>query len=391
LKVLLVHNFYQQAGGEDAVFDAETRLLRAHGHTVLHYTLHNDAVHDTSSLAVAFRTIWSQPAYRALRELMQSERPAVAHVHNTLPLVSPAVYYAAAAAGVPVVQTVHNYRIACPNGLFFRDDHCCTDCVGHAVAWPGVLHACYRNSRSATAAVTTMLSTHRMLGTWRHRVNAYIAPTQFARKRLIDAGLPATKVVVKPHFVDPDPGLGERRGNYALFVGRLSSEKGVGTLLEAWRQTPPNVSLRIVGDGPLRSAVQAALTTTPSIRWLGLQQSSEIFGLLKGAAFLIFPSDAYETFGRVIIEAFATGTPVIATDHGAAAELLRHGHTGLHFRQRDPADLADKVRVLAEDPEAAFRMGLAARAEFEARYGADVNYEALMKIYDDVRGNGIGT
>jgi glycosyltransferase involved in cell wall biosynthesis len=388
VKVLLVHNVYQQAGGEDAVFAAESRLLSARGHTVLHYTVHNDAVREMNPLTVGLRTIWSQRSYRDLRELIAAERPDVAHVHNTLPLVSPAVYYAAAAGGVPVVHTAHNYRVACPNGLFFRDNHCCTDCLGHAVPWPGVVHACYRNSRSATAAVAAMVSTHRMLGTWRSRVNAYIAPTQFARTLLIDAGLPPTKIVVKPHFVDPDPGAGERRGNYALFVGRLSSEKGVGTLLEAWRRIGFDVPLRIVGDGPLGSEVAAAADATPNICWLGALPSAEIFALLRGAAFLIFASEAFETFGRVVIEAFATGTPVIATGHGAAAELVRDGSNGFLFKPGDPAALADKVRILAANPDIAFRMGLAARADFEAHYSADTNYQELMKIYDDVRGEG---
>ena len=384
--MLLVHNLYQQAGGEDVVVAAETSLLRARGHTVLPYTVHNDAVREMNPLAVGLRTIWSQPTYRKVRELIRTERPDVAHVHNTLPLVSPAVYYAAAAGDVPVVHTVHNYRIACPNGLLFRDGHCCTECVGRVVPWPGVLHACYRNNRGATAAVSAMLSTHRMLGTWRSRVDAYIAPTEFARARLIDAGLPPAKVIVKPHFVDPDPGSGERGGRYALFVGRLSSEKGVATLLEAWRRLGAAVPLRIVGDGPLRSAVTSASATTPSIEWLGARQSQEIFELLRGAACLIFASEAYETFGRVIIEAFATGTPVIAAGHGAAAELVRDGHNGLHFSHRDPVDLAEKVRLLIGNPDVAVRMGLAARADFEARYSADANYGALMKIYDDVRG-----
>jgi glycosyltransferase involved in cell wall biosynthesis len=386
LKVLLVHNLYQQAGGEDVVFAAESRLLTSRGHTVLHYTAHNDAVRDMTALGVGLRTIWSQRAYREVRELIRTERPDIAHVHNTLPLISPAVYYAAAVGAVPVVHTVHNYRIACPNGLCFRDGRACTDCVGRVVPWPGVLHACYRNSRGATGAIAAMLSTHRMLGTWRSRVHAYIAPTEFARSVLISAGLPPKNVVVKPHFVDPDPGEGGRREGFALFVGRLSSEKGVTTLLDAWSRIGGEVPLRIVGNGPLGPAVAEAVATMPSVSWLGALDGAEILALLQRAAFLIFPSAAFETFGRVIIEAFATGTPVIATGHGAAAELVRDGHNGFHFQHRAPEDLAAKVRLLAGNPERCLQMGRAARADFEARYTADSNYCALMKIYHDVSG-----
>jgi glycosyltransferase involved in cell wall biosynthesis len=385
LKVLVVHNFYQKPGGEDGVFDDETRLLRTRGHAVIHYTAHNDSIRSMMALDVALCTMWSNRTFRELLELIRRERPDVTHVHNTLPLISPAVYYATSVTGVPVVQTLHNYRIGCPNGLCFRDNRCCTDCVGRLVPWPGVLHACYRDSRSATAVITAMLSTHRMLGTWRNRVNVYIAPTEFSRRMLVNAGLPPNKVIVKPHFVDPDPGVGTERRGYALFVGRLSSEKGITTLLQAWQQIGGDVPLRIVGDGPLGPAVAAAVTSTPGVSWLGMKRPPEVVGLMREAAFLVFPSEWYETFGRVIIEALATGTPVIAAGHGAAAELVHDGNTGLHFRPGDSVDLAAKVRWLSSNPDVALRMGSGARAEFEARYTADANYHSLMSIYQDVR------
>jgi glycosyltransferase involved in cell wall biosynthesis len=385
LKVLVVHNFYQKPGGEDGVFDDETRLLRMRGHAVIHYTAHNDSIRNMMALEVALRTMWSNRTFQELRELLRRERPDVAHVHNTLPLISPAVYFAASVTGVPVVQTLHNYRIACPNGLCFRDNRCCTDCVGRPVPWPGVLHACYRDSRSATAVITAMLSTHRMLGTWRNRVNVYIAPTEFSRSLLVNAGLPPNKVVVKPHFVDPDPGIGAQRRGYALFVGRLSSEKGITTLLQAWQQIGGDVPLRIVGDGPLGPAVAAAVASTSGVSWLGMKTPPEVVGLMREADFLVFPSEWYETFGRVIIEAFATATPVIAAGHGAAAELVHDGTTGLHFRPGDSVHLAAKVKWLSSNPDVALRMRSAARAEFEARYTADANYHSLMSIYQDVR------
>jgi glycosyltransferase involved in cell wall biosynthesis len=383
LKILVVHNFYQQPGGEDAVLAAETRLLTTRGHVVVQYTAHNDAIHEMTALGVGARTVWNQAVFRQLRQLILDERPDVIHVHNTVPLVSPAVYYAATACGVPVVQAVHNYRLACPNGLCFRNQHVCTQCLGRYVAWPGVVYGCYRNSRAATAAVGAMLFTHRLLGTWRNRVTVYVAPTHFARQMLVKAGVAATKIVVKPHFVDPDPGIGRRRGRYGVFVGRLSSEKGITVLLEAWHQIGGDVPLRIIGDGPLGSAVAAAAARGP-VSWLGQVRAASVTDVLREAAFLVFPSEAPETFGRVIVEAFATGTPVIAAGHGAAAELVRDGDTGLHFRPGDPADLAVKVRQVTTSDDARVRMGRAARGEFEARYTAEKNYQALMQIYEGV-------
>ncbi len=246
--MLLLHNRYQQPGGEDQVFAAEGNLLEAHGHQVLRYTRHNDQVTDQNPLALAGATVWNQAVYRELRTLIRRERPQVAHFHNTLPMISPAAYYAARAEGVPVVQTLHNYRLLCPNALFYRDGQVCEDCLGKAVPWPGVVHACYRESRASSGAVATMLTAHRAIGTWKKAVDMYVALTEFARQKFVQGGLPAEKIVVKPNFIEPDPGSGEGRGHYALFVGRLSQEKGVDTLLAAWEQLGEKVPLKIVGD-----------------------------------------------------------------------------------------------------------------------------------------------
>jgi glycosyltransferase involved in cell wall biosynthesis len=253
------------------------------------------------------------------------------------------VYYAADAERVAVVQTLHNYRLLCPSAVCFRDGHVCTDCLGKPVAWPAIRHACYRGSRSATAAVVTMLSVHRLLGTWHQKTSVYIVLTELARRLFMRAGLPADKLVLKPNFVEPDPGLGTGGGGYAIFVGRLSSEKGITVLLDAWRRIGGRIPLRIVGDGPLSSLVAEAAVRIPGVTWLGRQTREEIASLVGDAACLVFPSECYETFGRVIVEAFAGGTPVLAADHGAGGELVSDGITGLLFRHGDAHDLADKV------------------------------------------------
>jgi glycosyltransferase involved in cell wall biosynthesis len=366
MRILLVHNSYQQTGGEDLVVPDEARLLESRGHDVGQYSVHNDQVSSLSRLTLAQRTVWSQPAYRAVRAAIATHRPEVVHVHNTLPLLSPSVYYAASAEGVPVVQTLHNYRLMCPAAVCFRDGHVCTDCVGKPIAWGAVRHACYRGSRSASAAIVTMLAVHRMLGTWAHKTSVYIALTNLARRMFIESGLPAEKLVVKPNFVSPDPGLGTGSGGYALFVGRLSAEKGLRTLLHAWRSVGEQLPLWIVGDGPLAQDVAP----------------QEVVPLLQEATCLVFPSECYETFGRVIVEAFAAGTPVVAAGHGAAAELVADGITGVHFRPGDPADLAAKVIQLDSHPALRERMRVAARTDFENRFTADVNYRLLVAIYE---------
>lgn len=379
--ILLVHEYYQQPGGEDEVFAAECRLLEAHGHRVVHYTDHNDRVKNVGSLALARATVWNGAAYRELRKLIRAERPQAVHFHNTFPLISPAGYYAAKAEGLPVIQTLHNYRLFCTNSVFFRDGHVCEDCVGKTPPWPGVLHSCYRGSRTTSGTVATMLTAHRTLRTWTKTVDTYIALTEFAREKAIQGGLPAGTLMVKPHFVHPDPGLDKGGGGYALFVGRLSPEKGTKTLLSAWRQLRGELPLKIVGDGPLAPETAEAARRVPGVKWLGRRSLEEVYKLMGGAAFLVFPSEWYETFGRVAIEAFARGTPVVASKIGAIAELVDHGRTGLHFRAGDPKDLVAQVQWILRHPDELACMRNEARAEFETKYTAGHNYQSLIEIY----------
>jgi glycosyltransferase involved in cell wall biosynthesis len=384
MRVLLLHNHYQQPGGEDQVFAAEGALLEAQGHEVLRYTLHNDSVTDMSRPELAKATVWNRATYRDLRALIRRERPQVAHFHNTFPLISPAAYYAVKAEQVPVVQTLHNYRLICPNGLFFREGRVCEDCSGKAVPWPGVVHACYRESRASSGAVAAMLTAHNVLGTWSKEVDKYIALTEFARQKFINDKLPANKVVVKPNFVAPDPGVGTGKGGYFLFVGRLSQEKGVDTLLTAWKRLRGKVPLKIVGDGPLAPTVARAAERSREVEWLGRQPKDRVLDLMKDARALTFPSVWYEGFPMVIAEAYAVGLPVIASDLGSMASLIDHERTGLRFRPNDPEDLAAQVEWASAHPAKLNRMRAEARVEFEAGYTAKRNYEILAEIYRTV-------
>lgn len=381
MKILSIHNTYQIRGGEDESRESEERLLRAKGHDVDVYEESNDRIATLKPWAVAGRTIWSREAHQHVTHLLNAASYDLIHVQNFFPLISPSVYYAAKDAGVPVVQTIRNYRLLCPNGLFFRDGQVCEDCMGKFVPIPGIVHACYRENRLASATTAAMLTVHRMLRTWHEKVDVFIALTEFARQKLIEGGLPAEKIVVKPNFVYPDPGVGEGNGGYALYVGRLSVEKGLDTLLQAWTQLKGALPLKIVGDGPLADQVREASQTMSTVEWLGRRPAQEVYDLMGNAAVLIFPSKWYETFGRVAVEAFAKGTPVIASKIGAIAELVDHGRTGLHFQPGHAEDLVNQVEWLMTHPQELSKMRQEVRAEFETKYTAADNYQRLMNIY----------
>jgi glycosyltransferase involved in cell wall biosynthesis len=296
-------------------------------------------------------------------------------------LISPAAYYAARAEGVPVVQTLHNYRLLCLGSYFFREGRVCEDCLGKSVPWPGVFHGCYRQNRIGSGVVASMLTTHQALKTWRRMVDVYIALTDFSKAKFIEGGLPAENIVVKPNFVHPDPGIGNGDGGYALYVGRLSTEKGLDTMIAAWKELGTLIPLKIVGEGALADRVAHAADHNPAIEYLGAKSSSEVMELIKRASCLIFPSRWYEGLPLTIIESFAAGTPVIASALGSMSSLVEHGKTGLQFRAGDVVDLIRQVKWAVSHPEELAAMRQAARAEFEAKYTADQNYRSLMKIY----------
>lgn len=389
MKTLLVHNTYQQPGGEDTVFAREAALLREHGHTVVTYTRSNAEVRALSPAARALlplRMIWARDAVRDLRALIAAEKPDVAHFHNTHFMISPAAYIACRQAGVPVVQSLYNPRLLCPAATFTRNGHACQDCLGKTPPWPGIVHACYRNSRLQTAAVAAMLTVHRWRRTWAQDVDHYIVATEFYRQKFIEGSLPAHKLAVKPHFVAPDPLPREHEpGDYALYVGRLEPVKGVRALLAAWEQAGA-IPLRIRGEGPLLAEIEALATRNNALQVVGRLSPEALIRLIKGARCLVWPSlGYYETFGLVAIEAFACGVPVIASRTGAMAEIVTDGVTGLHFVPGDAADLAVKVRWAWDHPAEMAEMGRAARREYEQKYTAARNYAQLLRIYESVR------
>lgn len=386
MKILLVHNSYQQPGGEDVVFEQESELLKRAGHQVLVYIRSNWEARRYSGLMqlqLALRTIWATDTRKEFAGVLEREKPELVHVHNTFAVISPSIFSACREAEVPVVQTLHNYRLYCPAGTFFRDGHTCEDCVERSL-WHGIAHGCYRDSRAATAGVALMLGVHRQLQTWTRDVDCYIALSEFARNKFLKAGLPEEKVLVKPNFVHPDPRMhANSERDYVLFVGRISVER-IRTMLAAWnRLRKPRIPLVIVGGGPQleqleKEACRCGLT---EVMFRGQLPRDQTLAIMHGARFLVFPSEWYENFPVTIAESFACGVPVICSRMGAMQEIVEDGRTGFHFTTADADDLATKVEFAWNHPERLRSMGEEARREYEAKYTAEQNYPMLMEIY----------
>ena len=386
MRILVAHNFYQQPGGEDQVFASEVQLLRRFGHEVATFEADNDAIDSMGRIELLRSTLWNRKMGAAIGKVAAAHRAEIVHFHNTFPLISPAAYRAAHDAGAAVVQTLHNFRLLCPNALFFRDGKACELCLGKTFAVPGIIHKCYRGSRSASAAVAALAGTHRLLATWRNAVDAYIALAEFARQKFIAGGLPADRIAVKSNFLDPDPGPGSGDGGYALFVGRLSEEKGISTLLSAWRPAKKGIStflppLKIIGDGPMVDEVKSAAKENSQIEWLGRLPLEQVVEMIGRAAVLVFPSNCYENFARVIVEAYAKGTPVIASRHGPMPDIVPDGKTGRLFTPGDAQDFAKTVREMLSDAGALATLRTNAREAYCSQYTGEANHEALMKIY----------
>ena len=382
MRVLMVHNRYLQRGGEDVSTEQEVALLKDAGHDVTLYEEDNERIASLGPVRTSLRTVWSPETRTRIGALLATEPFDVVHVQNFFPLVSPSVYYAAARHSVPIVQALRNFRLLCPAATLEREGRVCELCPGRAVAWPAIRHSCYHDSLAGSATVAAMSSLHRFAGTWR-RVNAYVTPSQFAKSRFTAAGWDADRITVKPNFVHPDPGPGDGAAGYALFVGRLAREKGLGTLLEAWKRTDTTRSLRIVGDGPERAAVERLAATDARVELLGRLDLDATYRQMGAAALVIVPSGLYETFGRVVVEAFAMGTPVIVSQMGGLTELVDEEVTGRSFPAGDVAALAERIRWMLSAADLT-AMRAAARLVYEVKYTGEANLPLLEQIYRSV-------
>ena len=388
LRILFVHNFYQQPGGEDAVFRAERDLLRAHGHPVETLEFHNDGIGGGfgSRLLAGLRGFYNPGSARRLRAAIQAFQPDVIHIHNLFPVGSPALLYAARAAGVPVVMTLHNYRLICPGALLYTDGKLYEASVYHLFPWDAIRRRLYRDSALQTATVAAITGVHKLLGTWRRGVARYLVLTEFARQRYLDSSLRprSGQLVFKPNFlVDPGaPYASVARAGHLLFVGRLSPEKGLQTLLAA--AAAHALPLVVVGDGPLRAEVEACAAATPSVRYQGPADAAGVVAAMRCCRALVMPSECVEGMPMVVLEAFATGTPVLAARRGGPGEMVQPGVNGFLFEPGDAQGLAEAARHLLTDPDLAAHLGRAARVSYETLYTPARNYSSLLGIYQEV-------
>ncbi len=377
MKILVAHNAYHYRGGEDTVVDAELALLRKHGHEVLLYRRDNADISRMPRWRAAMDTLWSRRTVEEIDRLQCGFRPDLIHAHNTFPLISPSLYGIAAQLQVPVVQTLHNFRLVCPQAMLIRNGHSCMDCVGHW-PWRGVMHRCYRDSLPQTAVTAGMLALHRVAGTWRHRVSRYIVLNRMCRDIFTEGGLPTERMSIKPNFVESCgvPAWEVRQGG--VFIGRLSQEKGLETLARAMQRLP-GVQIDVYGKGPL----QALVEDSAGLRYGGFANGATLRQKIGGAAFLVMPSTGIESFGLAAIEAFACGTPVIASRQGGLREIIEHRKNGLLVAPGDAEDLAWAIDYAQTHPEEMRRMGMEAYQAYLAHYTPERNYETLMRIYDE--------
>jgi glycosyltransferase involved in cell wall biosynthesis len=376
VKVLQVHTQYREQGGEDSVVRAEGELLTAAGHEVVPYVARNPSSAVRTGVTLAM-SVWNPLAARKVRRIIERVRPDIAHVHNTWYALSPSVLTALADAAVPVVMTLHNYRLLCANANLFRDGHVCEDCVG-SHPWHGVHHRCYRGSLVASIPAAGTIALHRALGTWNRHVRLFLVLNEFARTRFIRGGLPAHKVHVKPNFVsDPGPRAGPpSRSRTVLYVGRLETEKGVDTLLDAWNAWGSSrFELVVIGDGRLGPALRRGVP--PGVRLTGSLSREAVLALMLRSRALVFPSMLYEGQSVAVLEALGCGLPILASRLGGNAELL---HEDWLATSGDRAAWTEALRRL-EDADRVDRAGADARRLYERRFSEQTARRLLEQAY----------
>jgi glycosyltransferase involved in cell wall biosynthesis len=377
MRILIAHNQYQQPGGEDVVFEREADLLAVSGHDVRRLLVSNDAISSKQiKLLTALRTVENPVGMAAMSHALENFQPDVVHIHNFFPLLSPAVYKVCRHAGSAVVQTLHNYRTVCAGALLMRNGHVCQLCVNGSPLW-GLVHRCYRGSVIGSAAVSRMIAVHRKRRTWSTDVDRFIALSEFGRQIFLEAGFPAEKIDIKPNFIE-DPGEppdGEREG--VLVVGRLAQEKGVRYLVEAAARY--RFPLRVAGDGPELATLRDLAHS--NVSFLGRLSPESVLSEMRRAVVLVVPSLWYEGFPMVVVEAFASGTPVIASRLGGLAEIIEDGVTGFHVSPGEVDNLGESIQRLLSDTDLARRLGHMARQAYIDRYTPRSNLRQLESIY----------
>lgn len=391
MKVVLLHNYYQQRGGEDSVFELETELLRRFGHEVETLTFHNNTIGATQSkLKTGVQSFHNPDSVERLQETLTRFRPDVVHVHNFFPIASPAIFGAARRQGVPTVMTLHNFRLVCPNALLMRDGQVCESCIDKMLPLDGIKNRCYRNSTLQSAALAGMTAWHKLTGTWRRNVSRYIALNEFARDKILSSSLQlkAEQVTVKPNFTFDPLADGHivppnEREPMFLYVGRFSEEKGISTLLKSFQES--GLSLSLIGGGPLEAMIREAAARNRNIQVLGYLDRAEVLERMKRARALVLPSVCYENFPMTVMEAMAAGTPAITGRIGPMPEIVEDGQTGLLFTPGSAEDLTQKAKMMMHDEALYVPMPQNARQRYLSRYTPEMNIRQLIDIYEKVQ------
>lgn len=360
-------------------------MMRDHGHETIPFTVHNQEIDENRKLQTAKNVIWNSNVYEELSQLAKRTRPDVVHFTNTFPVISPAAYWAFQSHGIPVLQSLHNFRLICPGSLLLRDGKFCNKCVAKSIAWPSVIHRCYRNSATASAVSTFNNSFHKAIRTWDTKIDKYIALSEFSKQQFIQGGISPEKLIVKPNFVLKPPSLPKTKSDFVVFVGRLSTEKGIERLIEAWNLARIKFKLLIIGSGPLEEFVRAAeANSNGMIEYLGQLPHEVTMKILADAQIAVVPSISVETFGRAVIEAYSVATPVIGFDIGSIAENIEHGATGWLVENGNASKLCQQIEASLSDKNQLKSLGAQARRFFESRFSVEKNYEATIKIYQEV-------
>lgn len=388
MRVLLIHCFYRSSApsGEDSVYRNEKKLLEDHGYEVIVYEKHNDKLDNDTTLgkiSAGAEFIWSTQAFREITDIIAINKPDVAHFHNIFPQISTSAYAACKKLGVPVVQTLHNFRYICPTGLLQRNNKPCEKCIDGSLL-SSLIHKCYRNSLLATLPMASMIAFNRASGIFSNNVDRYIALTEFGKSRFIAGGLPQNKISVKPNFVSDIGDASTIPGDYMLYVGRLTQEKGVATLIEACKKTK-HIPLKILGDGELRAQLESVcIQHNLNVEFLGYQNKDTVISMLKNSRFLVLPSECYEGFPVTLAEAYACGKPVLGTKIGSLNEIIEENITGRKFIFGSADSLAECMQTLWTDTAGLAIMSKNARTAFDEKYNPAINLRMLTKIYSDV-------
>lgn len=382
--ILLVHNFYKIGGGEHTVFANEKQMLIDNGHSVLEYTRHNDEIRGIwSKLLIPMITVFNWRTYFEVKKIIITNKIDIVHCHNTFPLISPSVYYAANSCCVPVIQTIHNFRLLCPNGILYRDGEICEDCIRKTM-FESIKHKCYRGSMIQTVVIVGMLQIHRFIGTFTKKVDRYIVLTEFNKEKFKSL-IPISKMTTKPNFslTECEMNSKEKKKGYFIFVGRLEKAKGISFVLDVWKRMLVNEKLVIIGDGPLADDVEQICRKCGHIDYLGPQSHEKTVEYIKNSNALVFASEMYEGFPMVILEAMSQGTAIIAPNVGNASRIVNDMLTGLHFKFRDEEDFVHKVKSMSDSSQYGF-LGSNGRMVFERCYTSHKNYEMLLDVYKGV-------